>query len=272
MNNRTLLGFHYVLGILAFCFLAPHNSSGAASEPLAWDAESKQYTVKTNETHGHLFFSVTNVSNSEVIIENVTTSCDCTAATLPSKPWKLAPKQDGKIEVVVDVRGKTGTLTKQVSITSPTAPKMLSVSVTIPPGVFGGGITPAMGDRLRNQESSAGDRQAVFKADCARCHLAPAFGKFGGQLYKAACAICHDSPHRATMVPDLHKLNKETNAEYWKEWITHGKTNTLMPGFIMTEGGPLDQQQIDSLVDYMLITFNNPTNSTPSIKPAGKKP
>src|SRR6185312_13822873 len=141
-------------------------------------------TVKTNETHGHLFFSVTNVSSSEVTIDGVATSCGCTVATLPSKPWKLAPKQNGRIEVLVDVRGRTGTLTKQVNIASPTAPKTLTVSVTIPAGSFGGGMTPAMGDRLRNQESSAVDRQAVFKTDCATCHLAPAFGKYGGPLYK----------------------------------------------------------------------------------------
>src|SRR5690348_9371563 len=134
MNNRTLSGVKYLFGILTLCFLAPHNSPGATSEPLAWDSEVKQYTVKTNETHGHLFFSVTNVSNSEVIIDGVTTSCGCTVATLPSKPWKLAPKQNGRIEVLVDVRGRTGTLTKQVSIASPTAPKMLTVSVTIPAG------------------------------------------------------------------------------------------------------------------------------------------
>jgi cytochrome c553 len=269
MNKRPSSILRFIIGMLALISLLPMKSSGVSSGPLTWDAEWKDYITKTNETHAHIFFNVTNISTADVVIEDVKTSCGCTVATLPSKPWQLAPKKSGQIEVIVDVRGRTGTLTKNVSVASPTAAKMLTVSVTIPTG-FGGGMTPAMGDRLRNQETAATDHQAVFKTDCVKCHLEPAFGKSGGPLYKAVCAICHDSPHRATMVPDLHKLNKETDAKYWKEWITNGKAGTLMPGFTATQGGPLDEQQIDSLVDYMLITFSKPAKTSPP-KPIDKK-
>jgi cytochrome c553 len=268
MTSWRLKSLLFVFAILATTLLVSRTCSSEPRPALAWDAETKTYSVKTNETFAHLFFSVTNISSKEIIIDQVTTSCGCTVATLPSKPWKLAPRENGKIEIAVDVRGKTGTLTKTVAVASPTAPKELTVSVIIPTG-FGGGMTPAMGDRLRNQEAAATDHQAVFKTTCAKCHLEPAFGKSGGELYRAACAICHDSPHRATMVPDLHKLNKETTADYWKEWITHGKANTLMPGFAVAEGGPLDDRQIDSLIDYMLITFSKPAKPAP-VKPIAK--
>src|SRR5689334_5432077 len=130
----SLLAF---LGLLAFLLGITQTCLG---QPLAWDAETKEYTVKTNETHGHLFFSLTNVSSREVVISNVTTSCGCTVAKLPKKPWIIEPNESGRIDVEVDVRGKTGTITKQVSVASPTAEKLLTVSVTIPNGYFGGGM------------------------------------------------------------------------------------------------------------------------------------
>lgn len=260
MTNCRYSSFLFLVGFFAFALSIAQTCLG---QSLAWDAERKDYTAKTNETHAHLFFSLTNISSSDVIITDVATSCGCTVATLPSKPWKIAPKENGRIEVAVDVRGKTGTITKQVSVASPTAAKLLTVSVTIPNGYFGGGMTPAMGDRLRNQEAATVNRQSVFRENCASCHLIPAFGKSGANLYKAACAICHDSPHRATMVPDLHHLNKETNADYWREWITNGKEGTLMPAFAATQGGPLDEEQINSLVDYMAAFSKSSSTNLP---------
>jgi cytochrome c553 len=262
MTNCRHYSFLFLVGFFAFALSVTQICLG---QPLAWDAETKECTVKTNETHAHLFFSLTNVSSENVVISNVTTSCGCTVAKLPKKPWIIDPKESGRIDVEVDVRGKTGTLTKQVNIISPTAARLLNVSVTIPNGYFGGGMTPAMGDRLRNQEATEVNRQSIFRENCASCHLIPAFGKSGANLYQAACAICHDSPHRATMVPDLHHLNKETNADYWREWITNGKEGTLMPAFAATQGGPLDDEQINSLVEYM-ATFSKPpgTNSPPN--------
>ncbi|EEF58590.1 DUF1573 domain-containing protein [Pedosphaera parvula] len=264
MKKRRLSFLLSIFGILLITLCVTRTCSSQPHDPLAWDAESKEYVAGTNETHARLFFCLTNVSSKEVVITDVATSCGCTVATIPSKPWKIPPKEIGRIDVAIDLRGKTGTITKEVSVASPTAAKLLTVSATIPSG-YGGGMTPAMGDRLRNQESAAANRQSIFRNNCASCHLVPAFGKSGAKLYTAACAICHDSPHRATMVPDLHHLNKDTNADYWRQWITHGKDGTLMPGFAATDGGPLDDEQINSLVDYM-GTFSKPasTNTPPS--------
>jgi mono/diheme cytochrome c family protein len=95
------------------------------------------------------------------------------------------------------------------------------------------------------------DRQAVFKGDCAKCHVEPAVGRTGQALFEAACAICHESPHRATMVTDLRALKVAPTPEYWQAMISHGKPNTLMPAFLQSEGGPLTEEQVKSLVDYM---------------------
>jgi hypothetical protein len=65
------------------------------------------------------------------------------------------------------------------------------------------------------------------------------------------CGICHDSPNRATMVPDLHKLTVPTNQDFWQTWITTGKAGTLMPAFAAAQGGPLNDVQIASLAAYL---------------------
>jgi len=112
-------------------------------------------------------------------------------------------------------------------------------------------------DRTRIQQMVAIDRQAVFKGDCAKCHAEPTVGKMGHELYVAGCGICHDAEHRAAMVPDLRALKHPTNAEHWRQWITASKPGSLMPAFSQAHDGPLNDEQIASLVNYL-------TNAMPS--------
>ena len=98
------------------------------------------------------------------------------------------------------------------------------------------------------------DRQAVFKGDCAVCHLKNIQGKFGQPLFAATCAICHEAN---PMVPDLHHLSDRdgpgapTNEESWRAWIAAGKAGTLMPAFAISQGGPLNDIQIATLAAYL---------------------
>ena len=115
----------------------------------------------------------------------------------------------------------------------------------------------------------AGRGKMVFdgKGDCARCHVEPVIGKMGKDLFTAACGICHEGEHRATMVPDLHALPHETNAEFWKTWTAHGKIGSLMPAFAQTDGGPLSDQQIASLTDYLVKAIPSKPGATAAILP-----
>ena len=79
-------------------------------EVLAFDALMKDYTAKPGELSAKLAFSVTNISPSEVLINNVRTSCGCTVAQVPGRPWRLAAGTNGEFSVVVDLRGKFGSL------------------------------------------------------------------------------------------------------------------------------------------------------------------
>ena len=99
------------------------------------------------------------------------------------------------------------------------------------------------------------DRQAVFRGDCATCHVKPGEGKYGKPLYDAVCGICHEARERASAVPDLHQLKTPTNPDFWKTWIAHGKAGSLMPAFAAADGGPLSNMQIASLIRYLAETI-----------------
>ena len=212
------------------------------AQPLVWDAVSRDYTAKSGETLINFSFADTNVSPADILIRGVRTSCGCTVAKLPPLPWRIGPGTNDHLEVTVDIRGKRGTLSKVISVETSSGLSLLTVNVKIPE------------DRGMNMELAKADRQAVFKNDCASCHLYPTIGKTGEGLYLAACGICHESDHRATMVPDLKALAKSTNHDYWDTWVRKGKEGSLMPAFSKEHGGPLSDEQIHSLVSYLTKT------------------
>jgi mono/diheme cytochrome c family protein len=109
--------------------------------------------------------------------------------------------------------------------------------------------------RIRNLMAAFVDRQAVFKGDCAKCHVVPVLGKLGKDLFDSACVICHQSEQRATMVTDLRAKSLDRSREYWRTWIEDGQDGTLMPAFSQSKGGPLTASQIESLADYLGETF-----------------
>jgi mono/diheme cytochrome c family protein len=220
-------------------------------EILKWDATEKEIHAKEGELDLDFSFAVTNVSSGAVTINWVRPSCGCTVAKLPPTPWTLQPGDGGTIDLKLDLRGKFGILSKYVSIDTSHGQKLLMIKAHIPATM----AQPGMDSRVKNMQLAMADRQVVFRGDCAKCHAEPAAGKMGEQLYTAACAICHDAPHRATMVPDLRALNKATGPDYWAFWIANGKPGTLMPGFAKAHGGPLDEEQIRSLADFLYERF-----------------
>ena len=173
---------------------------------------------------------------------------------MPAQPWTLEPGASGPIQASIDLRGKAGKISKPLTIQSPSGSKVLILNVTIPPP---SPAPSANADRGRNQQIAARDRQAVFKGDCAKCHAEPTVGKLGHELYQAGCAICHDAENRAAMVPDLKALGHPLNADDWKGWITSSKPGSMMPAFGRKNEGPLNEEQIASLVDYLSRTTRN---------------
>jgi len=249
---------------------------------LVWDAENKEITPSPGEASGSFTFWFTNVSSTEVIINSVRTSCGCTTAKLPSMPWHVAAGTNGSLDVAIDLRGKSGVISKAVTVDSTAGIKSLIVKINMPGALpVAGHTVPAMNDvdRLKNMQSALADRQVVFKdAACAKCHAEPAKGLVAGhQLYSAVCGTCHDSPQRAALVTDLRTLKHETDADYWKQWITYGRAGSMMPAFGDSQGGPLNDHQIDMLAAYCASTFRpvttvaTATNSAVSVFPLPAK-
>lgn len=239
------------------------------TDPLAFDSVNKEVRVKAGETNAFFAFSVANVSSVDVTIKSVRPSCGCSVAQMPATPWVIGPGQSGEIQANVDLRGKHGVLNKTLVLDTSAGYRLLVTRVVIPQTAHSRRM--GMEARGRNLMIALADRQAVFKNDCIKCHVEPAKGKRGRELYQAACAICHETPHRATMVPDLRTTKHPENRDYWRSWITHGKAGSLMPAFALSEGGPLSEEQINSLVDYLNEDFKS-SGSSPTTQPAPLEP
>jgi hypothetical protein len=219
------------------------------TEPLIWDSLEKETTAKTGQTNADFVFTVTNMSDQPVIINNVETSCGCTTAKIPSRPWVIAAHTDGRMQVSVNLVGRWGTFSRDVMVVSQNLPfKILHVKVIMPNAPEVNVSLNLAQQRSQDVMMSLVDRQAVFKGDCAKCHAEPTKGKMERELYLASCGICHEAKQRASMVPNLRALNHPTDAFHWRKIITSSKPGTLMPAFGQSEGGPLTEAQIESLV------------------------
>jgi mono/diheme cytochrome c family protein len=226
---------------------------------LAWDELTKAVDAAADQAQAHFTFSLTNISAGNVAIVSVHPSCGCTTAQLPPMPWMLAPGANGQINLTVNLAGKSGTLFKSVNIATDKGSKTLTLRINILPPLIRNTMTDA--ERERGLMAAKADRQAVFKNDCATCHVRPGEGKYGKALYDAVCAICHEAEHRATMVPNLHTIKTPTNEQFWQVWIAHGKPGSLMPAFSTMDGGPLNDLQIASLAAYLNATI--PSHTAP---------
>lgn len=222
-------------------------------------SDEQETTIGSTETEGRFTFVVCNVSAADLTVLSATASCGCTSAKLPSVPWKLAPGEAGSVEVTMKTFGRTGTIAKTVTLQTDLGIRILRVRTNVvePPR------RGTMEERQRNQTAAMADRQAVFKGDCARCHVEPAAGKRGVELFVTACGICHEATPRASLVPDL-RAKPGASEEYWRQWITHGRAGSLMPAFSMAEGGPLTEQQIRELAGC--LTQGLPFKATAPMK------
>ncbi|MFM7816252.1 MAG: DUF1573 domain-containing protein [Verrucomicrobiota bacterium] len=250
----------------------PPSGPGVIQQParpnaLKFDATSKHVDLKEGELSAAFVFAVTNISSEPITVSNVSTSCGCTAGRLPSYPWKLEPGQGGHVNVTMDLKGKFGLVTKTATVLTSSGSYPLTVSAKAP--MMSAANT--MGDRNRNLAIAAADRQAIFRNECASCHVQPAIGKVGKELYQTACGICHEAEHRAQMVPDLRTKLKNSDANYWTKWISEGRPGSLMPAFAAQHGGILGVGQIETIVEYLETDYKkNPPPSAfkPTAVPA----
>jgi mono/diheme cytochrome c family protein len=227
---------------------------------LVFDAESKEYDAKPGEMIAPFTLHLTNLWTNEIVITQVHASCGCTTAKLPSTPWHIPPGGFGEVTAQINLAGKPpGLLTKTLTFFTSVSNRVVMLKVNVQP--MGNGMGPA--DRKAAMTMATANPQAIFKADCAKCHVDKGAKTFGQDLYAADCGICHEASHRDTAVPDLHALKQPTSLEYWKTMISFGKPHTMMPGFAIAQGGPLSDEQITSLAGYLDRTISHHFSAAP---------
>jgi cytochrome c553 len=242
--NRLLFVLLFSLASIALWAAVVKPSS---VEGLEWDAVEKSYSATVDDTEAIFTFTVTNRTQQPVEIRSTATSCHCTVATAPRKPWILDPGASDTLSVRVDLLSRRGGLTKTIYVDTSIGEEVLVVHVKIPPS--------RTVIREMNAMAAMENRQAILKGDCASCHVTPAIGKMGAELFTTACQICHGSPVRASMVPDLAVATVKRDAAYWDKWIRLGGEGTMMPAFSKAHDGSLDDDQIKSLVEYLTKTL-----------------
>jgi mono/diheme cytochrome c family protein len=259
-NNRPILIGLLLLNLLAgACRPASQSvpptppAPTAPAHPLVWDAMTKTQVPAPDTQSVSFSFTVTNTADRPLRIYDVRPSCGCSTVELPHTPWILEPGEKGTFQGKVDIVGKHGELAKMFYASSIPGTQTLTLILNVP--------EPDPQTRARNQQLALANRQAVFQGTCAACHAEPAKGLMGAELFTAACAICHATDRRATMVPDLHVARQPRDAAYWAKWISEGKEGTLMPAFSAKHGGPLSEEQVASLLEYV-------TTQLPSEPPA----
>jgi mono/diheme cytochrome c family protein len=253
-----------------------HQNDPLPDGVLAWNGLTQETTVAADGGNARFVFSFTNIAmvHETALVTNFSTatsfttnnvtkpvpvaildvhpSCGCTTAQLPPLPWIIAPGTNGQFGLTVNLAGRTGMQVKTVNVKTDKGFKQLILKITILPPVV---PTQSDADRAHALEMAKTDRQAVFRGDCATCHVKPGAGKYGKPLYDAVCAICHESKTRASMVSDLHNIKTPTNVDFWQTWIAHGKAGSLMPAFSTADGGPFSEIQIASLAGYLNATI-----------------
>ena len=255
------------IALLAAAMWLPAGEEPKAQPPpagptLVFDADTKAYHASTEETNARFTFYVTNIWTNAVVIAEVVGSCHCTTAELPTNPWVLAPGASGSLTASVELNGeeedeliRSLTVWTSVGVWDLT----LEISATNPPRRADTPLTET--ERQAATAKATADPRAIFKGDCAACHVDKARGLLGQELYAASCGICHDSPKRASSVPGLRGSRPPADLDYWKGIIARGKPKTLMPGFAASEGGPLTELQVESLAAYLAKTMGSASPS-----------
>jgi len=110
----------------------PDSSDSMEPNILTWDATSKEYHAQSGEKLAPFSFSFTNVSPRQVVIYDTQTSCDCTVASLPSKPWIIPSGGTGEIGATINLSNRVGVVTNYVIVFTSQGNRRLNVKAILP--------------------------------------------------------------------------------------------------------------------------------------------
>lgn len=188
-----------------------------------------------------------NTSSVNLHIDRISTSCGCTSIDDHKKV--IAAGNTLNLSFKINTLQKLGKIHKTARIYFKKDNKPLLLN-------FKGEVIAHPENHMHQSEESN-----IFSESCMSCHVLPAEGKRGQTLYLAACAMCHGAFKQGASAPPLLA---DLYRDDWKMVLEQGR-NT-MPGFSKHHGGPLDEQQIQSLLDE-LKGIENPNRAYQSKSP-----
>jgi len=178
-----------------------------------------------------VFLRVRNAGDAMANIVAVETSCGCSVAEPEQR--LLMPGAFTRIKVVVDTFAKQGDAKKWVSLTDDlgrSSKAWLSLNVQANPHL--------------NVSS-----RSIFNGKCAACHFDTAKGQVKGpEIYTAVCGMCHGDKGQGAVAPSLQHHN---DADVLALFIVNGTGSQHMPGFAIHQGGPLTDEQITALSEWL---------------------
>ncbi|WP_303675158.1 DUF1573 domain-containing protein [Vampirovibrio chlorellavorus] len=221
-------------------------------EPPIIKAEQRIEEVGKVETDSKVpaHFLLYNVGGKPLKIVDVQTSCGCTVAKLSKTV--VYPGDFTRLDVSLDTSIKLGKVRKQITVKSndpkrPTLPLFLV-----------GEVLPKKMASHAPITVQATDRLVLFKGECATCHVQAGKGKTGKALFVADCAMCHgiNGQGHLSAGPSLLTGNYEDAAYQarMRKIIAEGSAQSpQMPPFSNQHGGPLSNDEIDSLVAFLKV-------------------
>jgi mono/diheme cytochrome c family protein len=226
------------LAAIAFGKHAAGGVDGAANievEPPSFDFAKVEEGVTLKHT-----FKVSNTGNADLKLDRAYASCGCTTATLSKK--LLRPGETAELFVAIDTAMKQDKVAKLVFVSSNDVHKAV-VSVRL-----------LMDVQDPHRGMARGGEAKIFTDEhCASCHVARGLGKKGMELFNADCAMCHGPKAEGAVGPTL--VGPYSDSAFSNQMIkvtSSGSTaHRSMPGFAKEVGGPLNKEEIDSIVAYL---------------------
>lgn len=180
-------------------------------------------------------FPFANAGDEDLVIQEVSTPCGCTAVLAGESV--IPPGGTSHIDVDYDSAARSGDVVRIITVLSNDSEEPeLTLRVT------------AHVDASMHQAFKSGE--TLFGEKCGSCHAAPAQGKTGADLYDAACWFCHGRYREGKTAPALPPY-PDTADPFLTEIIQRGRAGTEMPAFAVDQRGPLSEEQIRSLVEWL---------------------
>lgn len=227
-------------GILAG-FFSPADSAKPKNAIITVNEETHEFGKIEQNTVQTAMFIIGNTGTDTLEVFSANPSCGCTAS-FPGKK-RIPPGDTSQLRITFDPHNKAeGDMTKTITVVSNSAKdpqKLLRIHGTI----------------FKSKMAHAGGMMhldGVFQGNCASCHVEKGKGELGAKLYEADCAICHGSKLENKPGPDITADAMMSHSKHeWKEIIKEGIENSNMPAFGLKHKGPLNDEEIASLVDYL---------------------